>query len=196
MAAYDTKTALIVVDLQNDFADRSGSLFVEGGEEVVAAATTEIIRAVAAGAFVVFTQDWHPPSTPHFDTDGGAWPVHCVMGTWGAALHPRLLVTGPIVRKGSNGEDGYSGFSMRDPDSGEETPTALHGLLEERGIERTVVIGLALDVCVSATALDSVGHGLATTVLRSASAPVEIEPGDGRRAIEDMTAASIVVEEE
>lgn len=195
MASYDTETALIVVDLQNDFADPSGSLFVEGGEEVVAAANAEIIRAVGAGAFVVYTQDWHPAETPHFDTAGGVWPVHCVMDTWGAELHPRLLVTGPIVRKGSNGEDGYSGFSMRDPDSGEETPTALHGMLEARGIERTVVVGLALDVCVSATALDSAAHGLATTVLGSASAPVEIEPGDARRAIAEMTAASITVEE-
>ncbi len=196
MASYDTKTALIVVDLQNDFADPSGSLYVDGGEEVVAASNIEIIRAAAAGAFVVYTQDWHPSSTPHFDTDGGVWPVHCVMNTWGAELHPRLLTAGPTVRKGSNGEDGYSGFSMRDPDSGEETPTALRGLLEDRGIDKTVVVGLALDVCVRATALDSARHGLATTVLATASAPVEIQPGDGRRAIEEMTAASITVEED
>src|SRR5680860_965162 len=107
MTGYDKTTALIVVDLQNDFADPSGSLYVDGGEEVVAAANREIIRAVSAEAFVGFTQDWHPESTPHFQNDGGDWPAHCVMDTWGAELHPRLVVVGPIVRKGSNGEDGY-----------------------------------------------------------------------------------------
>ena len=77
--------------------------------------------AVNAGATVVATQDWHPASTPHFAKDGGIWPVHCVAETWGAALHPdlRLPDGAAIVRKGANGEDGYSGFTMRDPVSGE-----------------------------------------------------------------------------
>lgn len=194
MTGYDKTTALIVVDLQNDFADPSGSLYVDGGDEVVAAANREIIRAVSAGAFVVFTQDWHPESTPHFQSDGGDWPVHCVMNTWGAELHPRLVVVGPIVRKGSNGEDGYSGFFMRDPETGEEKPTALKGLLDDRGIDKTVVAGLALDVCVKATALDSADHGFDTTLVRGASAPVELKQGDGARAVEEMRAASVSIE--
>lgn len=194
MTAYDNKTALIAVDLQNDFADPSGSLYVDGGEEVVAAANREIIRAVSAGAFVVYTQDWHPESTPHFQKDGGDWPVHCVMDTWGAELHPRLVVVGPVVRKGSNGEDGYSGFFMRDPETGEEKPTALKGLLDDRGVEKTVVVGLALDVCVRATALDSADHGFDTTLIREASAPVEAEEGDGERAVEEMKGASVSIE--
>lgn len=194
MTGYDKTTALIVVDLQNDFADPSGSLYVDGGEEVVASANHEIIRAASAGAFVVFTQDWHPESTPHFEKDGGNWPVHCVMGTWGAELHPRLVVVGPIVRKGSNGEDGYSGFFMRDPETGEEKPTVLKELLDDRGIHKTVVVGLALDVCVRATSLDAAEHGFATTLVRGASAPVEIEEGDGERAVEEMTQAGISIE--
>ena len=117
---YDPTSALVVVDVQNDFADPGGSLFVRGGEAVVARVNDEVQRAIAGGALVVYTQDWHPPSTPHFAKDGGVWPVHCVADTWGAELHPDLIVAGPSVRKGSNGEDGYSGFTMRDPITGAE----------------------------------------------------------------------------
>src|SRR3989337_2301943 len=74
---------------------------------LVGRVNVEVMRSLSAGAFVVYTQDWHPESTPHFEKDGGIWPVHCVMDTWGAALHPRLEMVGPCVRKGSNGEDGY-----------------------------------------------------------------------------------------
>ena len=194
MTTYDDRTALIVVDVQNDFADPDGSLYVDGGEEVVANANREILRATAEGAFVVYTQDWHPESTPHFQKDGGDWPEHCVMGTWGAELHPRLVVAGPVVRKGSNGEDGYSGFFMRDPETGEEQPTELQGLLDDHGVERTVVVGLALDVCVRATALDSADHGFDTTLIREASAPVEMEEGDAERAVEEMREASVSID--
>src|SRR5687768_18342356 len=102
---YDPSTALIVVDLQNDFADPAGSLYVHEGETVVPVANTQIGAALDAGALVVYTQDWHPPSTPHFEKDGGLWPVHCVQDSWSAAFHPDLRVEGDIVRKGSRGED-------------------------------------------------------------------------------------------
>jgi nicotinamidase/pyrazinamidase len=141
---------------------------------------------------VVYTQDWHPESTPHFAKDGGVWPVHCVIDTWGAEFHPRLEVNGPIVRKGSNGEDGYSGFTMRDPSTGEETATPLREILEEHGIERVVIVGLALDVCVKATALDAV-ETFETTVVADATAPVELQPGDGTRAIEEMRSRGVIV---
>ena len=106
MTPYDRLTALVVVDVQNDFADPAGSLYVGGGEQVVPFANAEVERALEAGATIVYTQDWHPPTTPHFEKDGGIWPVHCVQGTWGADLHPDLRVEGPVVRKGSGGEDG------------------------------------------------------------------------------------------
>src|SRR3712207_5957669 len=134
MQRYDPATALIVVDVQNDFADPAGGLAVPGGDAIVDAVDREVEAAAASGAFVVYTQDWHPASTPHFAKDGGVWPVHCVAGTWGAELHPVLTVEGPVVRKGSNGEDGYSGFTMRDPVSGEERATELAAMLQERGI--------------------------------------------------------------
>ena len=83
---YDSKTALIIVDVQNDFAHSKGGLYVRGGEEVVALINVEIEKARVTGATVVFSQDWHPASTPHFQKDGGIWPVHCLAGTWGAGV--------------------------------------------------------------------------------------------------------------
>lgn len=193
MTDYTSTTGLIVVDVQNDFADPKGNLYVSGGEEVVAACNAEIVRALASGAFVAYTQDWHPESTPHFETDGGTWPVHCVKETWGAELHPRLIVAGPIIRKGSNGEDGYSGFTMRDPETGETTPTELGDLLANRGISRTVVVGLAFDVCVRATALDANRLGHPTTVIEAASAAVELEEGETERTQAELTASGITL---
>ena len=151
----------------------------------------EIAAAARAGAFVVYTQDWHPPRTPHFVTDGGPWPVHCVRDTWGAQLHPDLAVIGDSVRKGTGGEDGYSGFTMRDATTGEEIPTDLDSLLRDRAIERVVVVGLATDYCVKATALDAVRLGYGTHVLTDAIAAVDVRPGDGERALEEMTAAGV-----
>ena len=194
MTQYTPTTALVVVDVQNDFADPQGNLFVSGGEQVVASCNIEIVRALAAGSFVVYTQDWHPESTPHFQKDGGVWPVHCVADTWGAEFHPRLLVAGPTVRKGSNGEDGYSGFTMRDPESGETTPTALESLLRGHGIDDVVVIGLAFDVCVKATALDALRLGFQTAVIEGASASVELEAGDGARAGAELADAGVTLD--
>lgn len=186
MAEYDARTALVVVDVQNDFADPKGSLYVREGERVAPFVNAEIERARAAGAFIVFTQDWHPASTPHFQTDGGVWPVHCVRDTWGAAFHPGLHADGPVVRKGAGGEDGYSGFTVRDPQSGEERSTDLETMLRERGVERAVIVGLATDYCVKATALDALRLGFAVTVLRDGVRAVDLEPGDGERALAEI----------
>jgi nicotinamidase/pyrazinamidase len=189
MTRFDSRSALIVVDVQNDFADPDGSLFVRGGADVAERCSAEALAATAAGAFVAYTQDWHPPSTPHFAKDGGIWPVHCVAGTWGAEFHPSLEILGPVVRKGVNGEDGYSGFTMRDPLTGKTIPTELEGLLRERGIERVLVCGLATDYCVNATALDARRLGFRTEVLDDAIAAVDLTPGDGERAMAQMADA-------
>ncbi len=187
--SYDEKTALVVVDVQNDFADPAGGLYVKGGEEVVPVINAEVDRARGAGALVVYTQDWHPETTPHFAKDGGIWPVHCVRDTWGAAFHPDLVVDGPVVRKGSHGEDGYSGFTMRDPESGQEAPTELDDLLRERDIGRLVVVGLATDYCVKATALDGLRLQYRVELLTDAVRAVDLEPGDGERALAEVRAA-------
>ena len=191
---YDTQTALVVVDVQNDFADPDGSLYVAGGDDIIPAVNEQIAAARAGGATVVATQDWHPPSTPHFTTDGGTWPVHCVRATWGAELHPALDVEADlVVRKGTGGEDGYSAFTVLDPGTGEATPTGLAGYLRERGIRRAVVVGLAADVCVKATALDAVAMGLDTTVRWDATSAVDVQPGDGDRALAELRGAGVRV---
>ncbi|MGZ8562695.1 MAG: isochorismatase family protein [Candidatus Limnocylindria bacterium] len=195
MSRYDERTALVVVDLQNDFADPAGGLAVAGGDGIVPLVNAHVREAAEEGALVVATQDWHPQSTPHFAKDGGIWPVHCVGGTWGAELHPALELPAeaPRVRKGTNGEDGYSGFTMRDPESGEEMPTELEGLLRERRIERVVVCGLATDYCVLATALDAARLGFETSLLTDAVAAVNLAAGDAERALDQMREVGVAL---
>jgi nicotinamidase/pyrazinamidase len=188
---YGADVALVIVDVQNDFADPSGSLSVRGGAEVVPVANLEVERALAAGSPIVYTQDWHPTHTQHFAQDGGTWPVHCVAGTWGAEMFPGLRVMGPVVRKGTRGEDGYSGFSMRDFSAGMPIPTELDATLSGWGIRRLVIVGLATDYCVLMTALDSVEIGYETAVLLDGVRAVNIAPGDGDAAIAKMAEAGI-----
>jgi nicotinamidase/pyrazinamidase len=191
VAEYDRGDALLVVDVQNDFADPEGSLSVRGGEEILPVVNREVQAALAAGSTVVFTQDWHPERTPHFRTDGGIWPVHCVRETWGADLHPALHrpAEAAVLRKGVDGEDGYSGFSVRDPGTGEVEATGLESLLRDAGVERVLVAGLATDYCVTETVLDARRLGFDTVVLRDGVRAVDLQPGDGDRAIERMREA-------
>ena len=191
MAAYDAGCALLVVDMQNDFAHPDGALSVAGALEIVPLINAEIEDARAGQAMVVYTQDWHPPDTPHFEKDGGIWPVHCVRDTWGAALLPELEQDGTVVRKGSDGEDGYSGFTVRDPASGEERPTELHALLRKADVGRIVIVGLASDYCVKESALDAVRLGLEVDVIEAAVRAVNHQPDDGRAALGAMRAAGV-----
>jgi nicotinamidase/pyrazinamidase len=186
---YDPATALIVVDVQNDFADPAGSLSVARAARILPRINDEVAAAGEAGATVVYTQDWHPESTPHFAKDGGIWPVHCVHDSWGAELHPDLVIAGEVIRKGADGEDGYSAFTMRDPVTTAMIPTPLEGMLKERGVTRVVICGLATDYCVNATALDARRLGFDTQVLMNAVAAVNLQPGDDERALTAMADA-------
>ena len=193
MEHYDPSTALVVVDVQNDFTDPAGGLAVADAPAILPEVNARVAACRDAGGLVVYTQDWHPERTPHFVTDGGPWPVHCVGRTWGAELHPDLIVDGPIVRKGVDGEDGYSGFSVRDPVSGDVTRTELGALLDAHGATRIVVAGLAGDVCVAATAIDAVELGYEVEVPLAATRMVELSTGDGGRAVERMRAVGVTV---
>jgi nicotinamidase/pyrazinamidase len=186
-------TSLLVVDVQQGFTELCPQeLPVPGALAIIPA-----VNALLALPFarVDATQDWHPEVTPHFAKDGGPWPVHCVAGTWGAELHPGLALPddAPRVRKGANGEDGYSGFTMRDPATGDEIPTELDARLRDRGIDRVVICGLATDYCVKATAIDAIRLGYAVELLADGVAAVELDPGDGARAIDDMRADGVLV---
>lgn len=189
---YGPKTALVVVDVQNDFADPDGSLYVQGGEDVLPFINEQVATAVESGARIAYSQDWHPETTPHFAKDGGIWPVHCLADSEGAAFHPELDVVdnAVFIKKGVGGEDGYSAFTMRDPVTGEETPTGLEEELE--GIESVIVVGLALDYCVKETALDA-ARSYDTTVLADGTRPVNLKTGDGSRAVAEMVAAGVSV---
>lgn len=193
---FNEKTALIVVDVQNDFTDPEGNLYVPGGEEAIGFINDQIHGALEAGATVAYSRDWHPESTPHFQKDGGPWPVHCVADTKGAEFYPELDVVDEAIqiKKGVGGEDGYSAFSLRDPVSGEESSTGLAHELRKAGVERVGVVGLALDYCVKETALDAVRAGFATTLLADGTRAVNLAPGDGSRAVAELVGAGVAVE--
>lgn len=181
--------------MQNDFVDPGGSLYVRGAEQLAPAINAEIERATGTGALVVFTQDWHPPSTPHFQKDGGIWPVHCVKETLGARLYPAIHQPpgAEVIRKGTEGQDGYSGFTLRDPTSGKEGATGLEELLRARGIEKVVIVGVATDYCVKQT-LDAVRKGFRASVAVRGVRPVELNSGDGERALEEMRRSGVQLE--
>jgi nicotinamidase/pyrazinamidase len=185
---FDSRTALVVVDIQHDFADPAGGLYVRGGEEILPEVNAAIAAALDEGAEVIYSQDWHPESSPHFEKDGGVWPVHCVHDTWGAAFHEALLVDprAPVIRKGTGGEDGYSAFSVRDPRSGEAWETTLGSELRERLIKRLVVCGLATDYSVVETVSDARARHLDVDVMTSAIRAVDLRDGDGDRAVQRM----------
>ncbi|MCK9895482.1 isochorismatase family protein [Frankia sp. AgB32] len=193
-ARYGPRVALLVVDVQNDFADPAGSLYVTGGEEVVAGINAEIAAARAAGSPVFYSQDWHPARTPHFVTDGGVWPPHCVADTGGAAFHPDLTVAGEVIRKGVDGADGYSAFSVRDPESGDQRSTLLGQRLAELEVTTLVVVGLAGDHCVRESALEARGLGLTVLLPLELTRFVNLRPGDDQRSVTAMREAGVLVD--
>lgn len=178
--------ALIVVDVQNDFCP-GGSLAVPEGDAVVPVLNEYMSRAADAGVPIFASRDWHPEHTRHFAAEGGPWPPHCVQGTPGAEFHPELrLPEGvAIVSKGMSTEDqGYSALEAVLPDG-----QSLLEALRARGVEHIYIGGLATDYCVRATTLDALKDGFTTSVLVDASRAVDVQPGDGARALNEMLAA-------
>ena len=173
--------ALIVVDVQNDFCP-GGALAVPDGDAVV----EPINRMAREAPFVIATRDWHPADHGSFAERGGPWPVHCVAGTAGAELHPRIErdLLDVVVDKGQAPDrEGYSGFEG----------TELERLLREHDVDTVDVAGLALDYCVKATALEARRAGLNVVVHRGATRAVEVEPGDAERAVDELRAAGVEV---
>ena len=164
---YGSRDALLVVDMQNDFCE-GGALGVEGGASLVPGINAEMEAARSAGALVVATRDWHPVDHVSFSHRGGPWPVHCVQDTEGAAFHPDLALDDDVIRVSKATAfdvDAYSAFDG----------TGLGGYLKEKGIERVIVCGLALDVCVRATVLEARREGFDTLLLERLSAAVDPE---------------------
>ncbi len=174
------KRALIVVDVQNDFCP-GGTLAVNNGDEVVPPLNRLIREFLERGEPVFKSRDWHPPKTKHFAIQGGAWPVHCVQGTKGAEFHPQLTddIHVRTISKGLGDENSYSAFDGTD----------LGLQLQRLGVEEVWVGGLATDYCVKNTVLDALKQGLRVKALQDAMRAVELQSGDGERAIEEMRAA-------
>ncbi|HEY7782059.1 MAG TPA: isochorismatase family protein [Ktedonobacterales bacterium] len=178
--------ALIIVDVQNDFCP-GGALPVPSGDQIVPVLNEYMARAAQEGIPIVASQDWHPMHTEHFAQDGGRWPGHCLQDSWGAAFYEdlRLPPSALIVRKGLSGhDDGYSAFEGTLADGRD-----LKHVLDDLGVTRVYVGGLATDYCVLQTVLGARRAGLETVWLRDASLPVEVNAGDGEQAERDMLAA-------
>jgi nicotinamidase/pyrazinamidase len=203
----ETRRALILVDIQNDFC-RGGALAVADGDAVVAPANELAVEFTARGDLVVATRDAHPAGHGSFASqhpgarpgdivtlaglDQIAWPDHCVDGTSGAVFHPKLRrdLISRTFKKGTDARvDSYSGFY----DNDHTTATGLAAYLREKGVDEVWVCGLATDYCVRATALDALAEGFATTVYAPACRAVDITPGDGQRALVEMETAGCTI---
>lgn len=177
------RSALIVVDVQNDFCP-GGSLAVNEGDKTVPVLNKYVELFLEAGLPVYFTRDWHPAKTVHFIEQGGKWPPHCIQGTKGAEFHPGLNVpkSARLVTKGAGAEeDSYSGF-----DGQVEDGRSLSDSLRQDRVERLYMGGLATDYCVRQTALDALKEGFGVTVLLDAVKGVDVKKGDSERAVQEL----------
>jgi len=170
------KTALVVVDVQNDFCP-GGALPVPEGDTVVPMLNEYIKQFEAAGAPIIFTRDWHPPDHLSFKAQGGPWPPHCIQNTEGAKFHPALVipVDAEIVSKAETRDEAYSFFQ------GSNLAEKLH-----KRIQTLFVGGLATDYCVKETVLDGLKHKFEVYLLTDASKGVEVNPGDSEKAVQAM----------
>jgi nicotinamidase/pyrazinamidase len=170
--------ALVLVDVQNDFLP-GGALGIAAGGAILGPLNRYVLEFARGGLPVFATRDWHPPKHCSFREQGGPWPVHCVAGTWGAELSSRLVLPASvrIVSKGQNPmRDAYSGFQGTD----------LAVQLRDLHCKRLFVGGLATDYCVRASVKDALAAGFEVVVLADAVAAVNIHPGDGAGALEEM----------
>lgn len=197
------KSALIVIDIQNDFCP-GGALAVQEGDEVIPVANTWMRHEEIE--LVVASQDWHPPDHLSFaamhegsspgdvvDLDGleqVLWPVHCVQGSQGARFAPGLTIErfDAVFQKGVDRRiDSYSAFF----DNGHRRSTGLGDFLRDEQVERCVFVGLALDYCVKYSALDARREGFAAEVVLAGTRAVNLRPGDGDHALDELRAAGV-----
>lgn len=187
----ETKEALVIVDVQNDFCP-GGALGVQDGDRVVPVLNRYIEKFAQAGMPVLVTRDWHPPRTTHFNTAGGLWPPHCVQGSKGAEFHPALKISSDtvVLSKGmAIDEDNYSGF-----DAVDSRRVVLKDVLRQSGIERIYVGGLATDYCVKETVLDGLREGFQVVLLQDAVRGVNLQPEDSDQAIDAMVRSGVTIE--
>jgi nicotinamidase/pyrazinamidase len=169
---YYNGTALVVVDLQNDFCP---------GDSIIPFIESLMKRLAKEGTYICATRDWHPRDHVSFKT----WPVHCVANTPGAGFHKDFLWPAYVESVFSKGED-----NRDDGYSGVRGTNLLHAL-SLRGVKKVRVVGLTTDWCVKATALDLRREGLEVEVILNGCRAVNINPDDEQKAIDEMKAAGI-----
>ncbi len=177
--------ALLVVDPQIDFFP-GGALAVPDGDAILPSVNRSLREFVGAGLPVFVTRDWHPSDHCSFTAQGGPWPAHCVKGTAGAELHPELELPPifTVVQKATTSDhEAYSDFEG----------TGLDERLHALGVERVVVCGLALEYCVRAACIDAIAAGFKAVLLIDGTRPVEVEPGDGERTLDELRAAGVEI---
>ncbi|WP_099132440.1 MULTISPECIES: bifunctional nicotinamidase/pyrazinamidase [Xenorhabdus] len=194
------KTALLLIDLQNDFCT-GGALAVKDSDAVIEVANNVIARCQENNITVIATQDWHPANHMSFAENSGQkvgelgklngipqvwWPSHCIQGEFGAEFHPLLNQSAiqEIFRKGENPQiDSYSAFF----DNDHKSKTRLDAWLTEQNIQRLFVMGIATDYCVKFTVLDALALGYETYVILDGCRGVNIQEDDSQQAVEEMT---------
>lgn len=188
------KKVLIIVDVQNDFAHPAGALYVKGGEKVALAVEQLVKERANDYDLIIATADWHPENDSSFKKNGGTWPRHCVQNTWGASL---LLSdwTQEQIRfvVGKIDYSGFGGHSIRDSFH-LSIPEILTAKWDKKEIVVDVV-GLALDWCVKATAIDSRKAGFKTRILLGYTGAVNLKLGDDKKAIKEMKKAGVEIVE-
>ncbi len=176
-------SALLVVDVQNDFCP-GGALAVTGGDEIVGVLNDYVRHFSKRAEPVYFSRDWHPARTTHFRAWGGKWPPHCVQESHGAAFHPALQVPSQavIVSKGMDpDQDAYSAFHGVDA-----AGRPLAASLRAHAVETLYIGGLATDYCVRSSVLDALDAAFDTVLLVDAIRGIDLNPGDVQRAIDEM----------
>ncbi|MBM4271631.1 MAG: nicotinamidase [Deltaproteobacteria bacterium] len=175
--------ALSVTDVQNDFL-LGGALGVPGGDKIISPLNRVIEVFRKNGLPVFFSRDWHPPDHCSFKSQGGPWPPHCVRNTSGADYPPGLNIPegAIIISKGTEKDsEQYSTFYGRDKEGNTKSD-----LMRKLGIKRVFIAGLATDYCVLNSVNDALAEGYEVSVLTDAIAAVDVNPGDGARALEEM----------
>lgn len=180
------RTALLVVDVQNDFCP-GGALAVPEGDRVIPVLNGYLDFFKRRGSPVFASRDWHPRDSKHFIENGGIWPAHCVQQTRGAQFHQGLVLPDETIVISKGMADWDDGYSAMQGVTEHDTPCTM--LLKHMGVDRLCIGGLATDYCVKQTVLEALKEGFCVTLLADAVRGVEVHQGDTDRAVAEMVHA-------
>jgi len=191
----DQDIILLGIDLQNDFGHKDGKLYVKGSENIVDAINSNKFMEIFGMGKIFWTKDFHPQNHCSFVDNEGIWPVHCVIGTWGARFINGLDYVDDdiIILKGVDTDvDSYSAFF----DNNKAKETNLKSILKSSGIKKLFVFGIATDYCVKFTVLDALELEFEVAVYLPCCAGVNAKDGDVDRAVKEMEDAGAIIIEE